>query len=355
MSGYSPAEHPLGWILRYQKVNEPVSSYHGQWMADMLSFLLAHKLALVANIYPKRYAHATTASELSFPYWKSEGARALIVGVDAFGPGDCKITVSSSGVSMIDAGSPPLDGSTAFRGSTPASTPNPHLAILDATDFSGLSTIRVLRTPVSRTYGFQVSGIQRVFALEVPRSLIDPVRQPTTDVSFNRAWPIPPGKLVDGSASTSRGFKRVVSQLLKARASVRQHRTLATLEDTTNAWHISSTSYTPLIVDAEWYWRARRAYDNATANPHKLYVRYQSDQAWTLRIKTTVNGSATNNDYVYSAHAGSFTADSTQTLNVSTAHSTSGHEQEVKVEIQAKLNTAGNLYVSCVSAVENET
>ena len=355
MSGFRPAESPTNWLLQYQKINEVVSGQHGRWYADQLAFLLAHRLSNVVHCYPKRYAHATTGSKLSFPYWRSPGARALLVGVDAFGPGLMTLNVSAPGVSYIDVGQPPLDGSITFRGAWPTVAVTPKICVLDATDFSGLSTITVERTPISSSYGFQESGIQRVFAFEVPRALIDPVRQPTTDVSFNYAWPIPPGRLIDGTTTNSQGFKRLVGQQINVVSTARNHRTLATLEDTTNAWHISSTSYTPLIVDAEWYWRARRVYDSATANPHKLYVRYQSDQAWTLRIKTTVNGSTTNNDYVYSAHAGSFTEDHTQTLNVSTAHSTSGHEQEVKVEIQAKLNTAGNLYVSCVSAVENET
>lgn len=354
MSGFAPPESPTGWLLQFQKTNEPVSGYAGRWYAEQLAFLLAHNLELVTQIYPNPVADDTNNTLVRFPYWPSPGAKALLVGVDHFGPGQANIAVVSSGVSLIDAGVPPLDGSTPIRGNNPSSRQMPHFAVMKVTDFSGLSTITVLRDPVPSVFGAQDSGIQRIFAFEVPRAGINPASNPTTDVSFNYTWGIPPGRLEDGSATTMRGFKRLVSQQIKATKEVRNHRTLATLEDTSNSWHVTSTSFVPLIVNAPFYWRAVKHFDTSTANPTKLYVRYKSDQSWTLRIFLATTGGSANHDFTFSS-SGSFTADSSNTLNLPTDNTDPGNEQFVFVQIEAKLLSAGDLYVSCVSAIDNFT
>lgn len=359
MSGFRPIERPAPWALQFQNTDEPVSGLHGRWHADQLAFLLAQCLPNIASIYPKRYAHASNDSVVKFPYYRSPGARALLVGCEVFGAGNAEVTFA--GGTLIDAGAPPLDGSEALQGFPPLAAISPVYATFDASSFSGTpDTITCTRHPVASTYGSETSGFRRVFALEIPRALIDPVTNPTTDVSFNYSWPIPPGKLVDGTSSTSRGFTRLVAQLIKARTQVRHHRTLATLEDTTNAWQTNSTSFVPLIATGcEWYARARRVYDAATNNPQILYVRYQADKAWVLRIKTTVNGTPTNNDFSFSSSVGAFTFNSGSTLNLSPAHNTAGEEQRVKIEYEYRIptgnGTTDKVYVSCVSLIENET
>lgn len=356
MSRYRPIERPVPWQLRNMAVNEPVSGLHGRWIADQLAFLLAHNVAPVCQITPKRAANSSTATIVSFPYRPStDGPRSLLVGVEVFGPGRSKVSIS--GGSFIETGAPALDGTGVIQGSGVFASINPVQCFKSVSAFSDtLTTIQVTSTPFASTYGSQNSGIRKVFALEIPRAMIDPVDEPTADPSVNYSWPIPPGQLVDGSASGSRGFKRVFSQCALARYAVRAHRTLATLEDTTNAWQTTSTSYTPLIAaGCEWYCRARRLYTTSSPNPQTLYVRYRSDQQWSLRVKTTVNGVTTNNDFTtIPANAGSFTT-YTSSLNLSTAHNTAGEEQQVKVELEYKLNSAGTLYVSCVSLIENET
>lgn len=353
MSRFAPIKTPLPWALEFQRVDRPVSSYHGGWYADQLAFLLAHNLPMIASISTGYYEHASNDSVIKFPYYPSPGARALVVGCVLY-RGQAEVTFA--GGTFIDIGTQPLDGSTSLQGAPPLADTPVLYAVMEAQSFSGLSTITLTRHPVASSYGSIASGIQNVFAFEVPRAAIDPVSSPTTDVSFNRAWPIPPGKLIDGSASSSRGFTRMLDQINSARSEVRAHRTLATLEDTTNAWQTTSTSYTPLIASGcEWYCRARRLYTTSSPNPQTLYVRYRSDQQWSLRVKTTVNGVTTNNDFTtIPANAGSFTT-YTSSLNLSTAHNTAGEEQQVKVELEYKLNSAGTLYVSCVSLIENET
>jgi len=188
--------------------------------------------------------------------------------------------------------------------------------------------------------------------------MLDPVGSPAADVGANTSWPVPPGLIVEGSTAGSRGFARLFGQLARARTLVRQHHTLVTLELAPGSWSRNSTSFGPFIqaaTDGVWGIRARRLYTNTTPNPHILYVRYNSTVASTIRVITFDGVTVTNNDFVLATTAGLWAFSSVNAVPIPTSNVIAGQEQLCGVSFQAKVNTAGTVYFSTVSLIENET
>jgi hypothetical protein len=339
--------------LRRLAVGQPMSGAIGRRWAHELAYQLGYNVAKVASITPKRNL-PNVARTINLCYVRAPGCLGLRIGAEVYGTTDgetCEVDAGASNWIYADG----LDGSRALIAPVEARTGQMYWGVKDADiyDVGDISTVSITHTP---TASGAHTGLARVSVHEVPLALTDPQASPTLWPSFNAAWPLPPGgRLVDGTADTAYGFQRVVGQLAVARALPRHLWQIAQWERVGDAWSTTSTSFVDLLGGArtfDFWLRVRRRYRNTVANPRTIYLRYRSDQAWTLRLVTTPKGgSSTNHDYTIPSHAGSFVLRTSDAIDLPT----SGTDQEVKLTVQAKMNTAGTLYVSTLALPEAET
>jgi hypothetical protein len=340
--------------LRRLAVGQPMSGAIGRRWAHEIAYQLGYNVAKVASVTPKRNL-PNVARTINLCYVRAPGCLGLRIGAEVYGTTDgetCEVDAGASDWIYADG----LDGSRALIAPVEARTGQMYWGVKDADiyDVGDISTVSITHTPT--TSGAH-TGLARVVVHEVPLALTDPQASPAQWPSFNAAWPLPPGgRLVDGTADTAYGFQRVVGQLAVARALPRHQWQIAQWERVGDAWSTTSD-----VASSTW-WAGRRRWTTGSAcgagTATRSPTRGTSTCATRARRRgrcasstTPKGGSGTNHDYVFAANAGSFTL-----RHHSTAIDlpTSGTDQECKLNVQCKLNTAGTLHVSTLALPEYE-
>lgn len=343
------------------RVGRPVASAVGLTWAEQVGYLLGRNLHEVGSATNLPAALGVCA----FRYARSPGAQALLVQVrprPGTAAGD-RMTIAAAvgGAGALANTTHMLDGSTsrpcAMAGDR---IPDIYYTIFDVTGLT-VGTAQELTITTAGASGTPL-GIYSARVAEIPRAMLDPATNPSTDAGLNWIWPRSPNFLFAGTAATTAdagaGFERVMGQLDSGRTKVRRYpMNWCTLDNDTYAastasgvyadlnWHFSGAMTTP-----RWYTRAKRLDTSATANTLQARIRHKAAAGdLTVRIITTpVGGSSTNND-VTCASSGTYT---TTTGAVTIA--TDGTNQEAYIEVQAKI-AAGTGYVSAISLHDNES
>lgn len=330
-----------------------VSHAHALRWANELAHRLGGDVEVVASARLPDFSSNVTPTVCTLFYWPSPYVLALRVQVEFYGQKDdertCEIDVA--GGDFFDEQAAGLDGTEEFTTSYNFAADNVAVGYKEVASFTpdALNEITVTRTPLVGN-----TGIRTVTLCEVPLAATDVANAPATNASFNPATCLPPQRILDGSASTERGFARMLAELAKARAKMRRHLQWVTHEDTVRAEQTTSTSFVTIFAASgvSYRFRARRLYTTSEPNAHHVAVRYQATGGATLRLVITpVGGSPANVDVPLAATGGVFT---TLTPVGSVNISTSGTGEEFDVELQLKA-TSGTAYVSTVALIEAET
>lgn len=286
------------------RTGQPVASAGLSRWSEELAYLLGYNLHVVGGAQiPARTAGRTSLTGLTYrarvPYARSPGAQVARVCVE-LAPSDetetQQITVTlPTGAAWVDAQG--LDGTVDFPNPPKGRTVGQELVgwvDVSGVDETDLTLSFVFKTAPAATKG---AGLRRVQVAEVPLASLNPVAsEPVLDGASVR-----PGRLVvDGSASTADGMRRVIYLLDRARAEMRQHFCLAGVESTdtngaatTPHWHREASSYGAI----DWCWAGgsgdlaiylhpRKLYDSTASTTWKLVVRYRTSNgaACSLRL-----------------------------------------------------------------------
>lgn len=296
-----------------------------------------------------------------FLYTPSRGARVLVVVIGLHESADATttqtVTLALSSATLLTGA--PLDGSAAVACPTARfRTPQQYVALFDV---SKLVVGTLYELVVTSAAGAGTSyGVRRVAAYEVPRDATNAPGDPANEPGINPAFGQPGTNLYAGSVSTSgdvaAGMERVLGQLDDARATTRRFVVnLASVEDTTNAWSLASTSGSYLDLGTPYLrTRAKRLYAAAAAgNTLQARIRYAlNGTTATLRFKSSAG---TTYDLALANTGGAWTG-VTGTVKLDTNLGAGSNAQEDYWTISANVGGAGKvLYVSAIAAVDNES
>jgi hypothetical protein len=350
---------PAAAELRRLAVGQPVSSAHGQRWASDLAHLLAHAVEPVfARSFPLITAGSNT---VRVPYARSPGVQLLYVAVELHpaAAGDAgTIALTLTGATLLAGSSSELDGAVSIR----CETTRARFGVIHDgyLDVSGVTAGTIQDLAVAWTASVGSNGIYRLHVAEVPLLDVDPAGAPSTEVGVNGAWPAPQNRLCDsagGVTTVGHGFARVIAQLDKARAGMKRHWSIATIEHVSHALTRTGAGMGALTWQGGSYspvfrLRARRLYTTATANAYTLRVRYwMSDGATTATFRAIINGA--NSDLALTNKNGVGNAGA---LTMATTVPTSTVDQDVGITVEAEITAgAGILYVDMVALIEAET
>lgn len=343
-------------------VGNPVSAYHGARLVQDTAFLLSGNAQSITD----SPLDSLSAGDVSVFYVRSYGIQALLVGVElleADGASRITVTVTNNGSALTWIQANGLDGTLALQ--APAATTTVPLFYWGIVDVTGLAvgTTYRLRFAWSATGG----QLSRVVAREIPLAASAPEADPLTEPGVNAAWPARRPNvsargtgLVNGGVSTAGayGFIRLQDQLNYARARWSTFRQNVYFEDDTYAPQTASTVFANLTWAnggtylPAWYTRARRLYGTtvgtAVAETARVYVRYKCTAASGATLRIISDGN--NNDLALATAAGYTTLDAgTVTLK------TSGTNQRVAIGINAKVLSAGTVYLPTICLYSEET
>lgn len=288
-------------------VGLPVGRAHGLRMVTDIGYLLAHAGAQPIHSANMRI-YNTVASPITVPvlYCRTPGIQAVLVELELYGEdniahGTVSVAVSAGSITWIAQNG--LDGSTSLACPNyllPPSAPVPRIrAIMDVSALTAGTTVELAFTFTAGTgaaYGFRF-----VHLTEIPLPATNPQGAPTTETGIDAGWAAPSNRLVQGSSSLSRGIKRYVSQLFKAKTEARRHIQITTHDDTNNftvPGNNTTTWVNPWGVTLRI--RARRLYSTAVTNRYTFVVVYRTSDGSTtgsFRISdgtstTTITGAA---------------------------------------------------------------
>lgn len=359
---FGPPERSARFPLGPVRVGNPVSSYHGARLVNDVAFLLASNAQTIADC-TLDYAYGGGNADVTAFYIRSPGAQALLVGVEfqELDGGSATVTVTNNGSALTWLEANSLDGAHALP-TPPGSTHIPQM-FHGIADVSGLTVGTLYRLKFAVTTA-TAATLQRVFVREIPEAQIAPESAPTTEVGANAAWPFyRPGRhdasagLVAGVANDALGFVRLIDQIEHARTQWKNWRQWCYPEIDASAPQTTSTvmgaftwpgavTYTP-----SWYTRARHLYGTtagtATSENVQVFARYKcGGTGGTIRVIAD----GVNNDFAVAA-AGAYTTVTLGTMSFKNAAAS----QRVLVQLNAKVTTAGTLYVPTIAFASLES
>lgn len=364
-----PDRPPIAELQAF-RVGRPISHRHGRIWQDTIHFLLGHNLPPIASC---TMGDDPTASpcDYVFAYKRSPGCRSLAVCVELRDPdtgGDkCKVNAEL------------LSGGTAYLPLTLASQGDlrgdrnlipqkglwvAHAQWIDFIDVSSLTVgalewIRVRWTDGSGADA-GTHGLYNLHVFEVPRRTL---ADDSSDAGIDGAWPFSGNALWDGTSSTLDGFKRVAAEIDRARALVKQHRQLVTMEAVADAWQCGASvgAFAAVMfgrTTQPGFWcRARRLYSTGTNNAIKLVCRYSTQHATAgaqLRMTATsrTTGTVVTTTLTLAATGvGTFAASGEQSGSIPC----DGTDQEVRVTFDFKTDAGADLVISNISVIEDES
>ena len=284
-------------LLSNYLVGRPVARAHGIARCNDLTFLLAKAGGQVVHDAEMRSpANVSSPVEVPVQYCRTPGARVVLVEVWLFGTttaarGTVSVAVSAGSLSWINQGG--LDGSTVLYApnvDAPTSADGPIRALLDVTAVT-VGTIVDLTFTVTNTAA--MPGMRHLTLTEIPLPAVDPVGSPSTEVGFDGTWPGPRNRIVDGTASTSRGIARLAAEMLRARRIRRQVIQITTHDDIQALWNTNSGSLVNVHgTDITFRVRAQRYYATSSPEPCTFRGIYRTTDGTTtgeLRITDGTN------------------------------------------------------------------
>jgi hypothetical protein len=247
-------------------------------------------------------------------------------------------------------GSRPLDAGAPF-----IRTPHTFTSFFLVTGITPGTPVELIFTWTNISKG---QGIAYVNIVEVPLADTNPVLSPGTgptgEMGLDPSWPQPGNPVIDGSATTKSGTRRIVAQLDRARKDVHRHFQVATPEDATTAWTVTSgvSAFVPLGMhdnDCAIRIPARLLYV-ATANVWEAHIRYKCTGANTGHatfVITPVGGAPASttinlpNSAVWATVTGAIN------------FPTTGTDQECDVQFKAD-TSAASILLGLLGGTENE-
>jgi len=307
------------------KVSDPIDGSDVRDFTDSISFLEGYSVAKVATAnIPFLFSPVTITSGTLYPqYWKTPGAKVVLIEVEkplnlltsnsVDKSAYCDIT-PPTGATWI--GLSPFDSTVAqntreyFYVNT-GSLARPILrGYLDVSSVasSSISSFTCSFTEVTNSLSSSKGyGATSTVITELPRAF---VYTSSSDIGLESTWTsaIQKGELVDGTATSGFGFKRLVKELDRCRAEVRSQQNLSVLFDSgenyswrreysatsgsltygTNTWNVDSSN-------RHFFLRAKNLYGTgATTAPYAIRVTYRtqdSDGTHKLVLKYRAYGS----------------------------------------------------------------
>jgi hypothetical protein len=250
------------------QVKQLVSGDHARrWAAD-INFLRGHVAQPVAAIDVQNSATSTTPVDWHFFYSRSGGIRVLMIAVEIGSAsttdgGRLYVEVTlPAGASWVEGAAGGLDGTVAFA--TPGAFFLRRPKAVGYVDVSGLTVGALNDIKITTTVDSGEAGLARATIVEVPLADVRVEESPTGEVGVSSSWPLPPNRLVAGTASTSLGFARLQDQMHRCRTENRRH-LQGFFGGTT-----TSTSYAylgPGTLDYRFWMRTRRVYQAGSGAP----------------------------------------------------------------------------------------
>lgn len=339
--------------LRRLVVGAPVSSAHGLHWAAELAFQMG---APVHHVYSGHLAATTTASTVYVPYARSPGAQLIRVTAELHPTAaDARVTATLSLTNGLTLPGDHFDGTNAHTAPLTSAVGRPELKGYMSVAAVTVGAIQDLAVTWAVSSGTP-QGWYRICVTEVPLADLNPGYSPTTERGLNSAWPLPPNRLVDGSASTSHGFARLWAEMHTARTEMRRHWALATPELDATAWTSTSAGGAELAWTGQtgshnnrWKLRARRLGSSSTTNNYTLKARYRVQGGGTGTIDVTIDGTTYSLTGLTSAtYASAASAAGAVTL------ATNNADQECTIsKIEGSVSGGGTIYVSQVALIEH--
>lgn len=294
-------QRPTPSQLASRRVGAPLSAAHGRRWAQEANFNRAFAVPSVACMGFATPHTTSGATDYCLIYRRTPGIQVLRVTVqfhpfDLYGGSSTTGTLSVLvGTTHAGATAATLSGQGelgAFGGSQTFPLPSFKQRVADEwttdVDVSALSTsntyVVVLRfTPT--TTG-QRNGLARVTAIEVPLADTAPTADPlsTGEPGLNEAEPDVRNRVYAGSATAVGGMARLVSEMDRARSSVRRHMQVC-VPMSDSAWRNntvngaltwgSEINAVGSTWDPTWRIRARRLYEAGSTNRYRFWALYR--------------------------------------------------------------------------------
>ncbi len=199
------------------------------------------------------------------------------------------------------------------------------------------------------------NGLAYLNVVECPLADTSPVIDPTTEMGLDWSWSAAGNPIVNGTSTTPNGIIRVVSQLDGARSAIHRHWQLATPEDDTTAWPVSSavsasvpfgTNNSDLTIRG----RAPLLY-TGTSHVCEARVRYRCSAANTGHVTFVVTpiGGAAVNTTIAIPNSGAWTS-----VTGAILLPTSGTGQEFTIAFKAD-TTSDFLLLDLLAVTGNES
>lgn len=295
---------PSAFLLDAVRTGQPVTVGTVARLAEETAFLVGHNVVKTgeadAPLRPTgggRIKLEGLTYTLRVPYTRSSGARVVRIAVEVHESSEIlesqAITVTlPTGATWLDAGG--LDGTgTFYNPPLGRTTPQENVGFVDVSGVTASMTHEFAVAVVTTSKG---AGVRRVSVHECPLSSLGvTASEPGWDAAATRSG----RPVIDGGASSPRGFQRLFHVMDKARAEWKQHWCLSGVESgntSTNPnhtphWNRELSTEGELdwlqvapVNDPNWYVQVRDLYDG-TVSAWKLRVRYRTSSATDCELK----------------------------------------------------------------------
>lgn len=342
------------------RVARPVSTATGQAPQQIMSLLHGRCKAILGSNAGLPLANG----DVRWTYKHEPAARVLKVelrlNVGTTTAARATIATSLNGSTTKLAGTTDEQDGTVALGcpTTRIRVPSRHVCYFDTSGLTVGSLYDLLVT--TGTSAGTPQGIYSLSAETLPRDVLDPENNPSTDQGIQFAFPRGDNPIFAGSATTAAdaggGTERYIYELDQWRAkSVRYPLQIATVENDTYSWNTTSATFANLtgIGTAAFNARVTRFYTTSVKGAYKARCRYKVTGGGNavLRITSTsvAAGTTDNNDSATLTSAAYAWSDP---WAVSMA--TDGTLQETVLTVQGK-TTAGTFYVDSIVVYPNES
>lgn len=321
-------QRPTPSQLASRRVGAPLSAAHGRRWAQEANFNRAFAVPSVATIYVPEAHVCGTSQDYAFLYRRTPGVQVLRIGVrlhpyNASGTigtalsGRLQVFYGTSPASLTQATLAGQGELSAFGSETQVALPSrvvrvhdDHVCDVDVSGFSTSSTYVVIVRFRPNATG-QTNGISTINAIEVPLADTTPTADPlsTGEPGLNEAEPDVRNRVYAGSATSVGGMARLVSEMDRARSSVRRHMQVglpldfpATRNNTVNgALNWGTSNGVGSTYDPYFRMRARRLYEAGSTNRYRFWALYRFDPTYsglagafaTVEASTLTTGGAT--------------------------------------------------------------
>lgn len=344
--------------LRSACVGQPVSSMGTFHHTESLAFLLG---GVPETVAAWRWGPDHSATPVTYAaYQRSPGAQIVCVEVELSPVAGMTLKVAAAIAGATRLAGSELDGVEIIA--SEASYQRRHVMRRAFFDVTALATNAIAEVSVT-LFGVTGAFAQdcRCSVFEVPQRTLDPVADPTNEQGVDAGWTAAGNDLFDGSATTPRGFNRIVGQLDNARMLVRRHWQLCDGETIApavvpNKYQTASAVLVNMLQGSgALRLRARRLWAAAPVANGNLYVasiRYLAVAGGTVRFAVTGVGTGVTTNYDFALGASAVWVRSAPFAFVLP---TDGTLQEADVVPQFKTaNVASPLYISNAAAIEAE-